>query len=282
MRVLVTGATGTVGRAVVERLLADGHTPVAAMRRLEAGGLPDEVERVRFDFEEPSTYTGALHGADGLFLMRPPALGADAVVPVVDAAVQAGVPHVTFLSVLGAGSNPLLPHRGIERALEDSPLAYTHLRASNFLQNFAEQHAPDIRERGEVFVPAGKGRIGYVDARDVGAVAAVTLTTPGHDRRAYTLTGPEAIDHYAVAGALSQAAGRLVIYREPGLFTFLWHELNRGKPLPFVLVMGMLYTTARLGLARRVTGTIAQLLGRPARSIDDFARDYADVWRRTH
>ncbi|MGB3541732.1 SDR family oxidoreductase, partial [Rubrivirga sp.] len=108
MRVVVTGATGTVGTAVLNKLLADGHEAVAADR---SGGRDWKGASVRFDFEDVSTHRPALEGADGLFLMRPPSLGADAVNPVVDAALGAGVGRVAFLSVLGAGRNPLLPHR---------------------------------------------------------------------------------------------------------------------------------------------------------------------------
>jgi uncharacterized protein YbjT (DUF2867 family) len=279
-RIVVTGATGTVGRAVAERAAADGHEVIAAVRRPDATDLPSGVESVRFDFTEPGTYGPALDGADGLFLMRPPAIS-DAerfVNPVVDAAERAGVGHVAFLSVLGAERNPFLPHRKTEQRLEASALGFTLLRASNFMQNLAEQNAAAIRERDEVFVPAGDGRVSYVDARDVGAAAAVALGRGGLEQRALDLTGPEAIDHYAVARALTDALGRPVDYARPGAIEFVWRKLGEGEPLPFVLVMTGIYTVARLGLAARVTPDLARVLGRPATPFSAFAADYRDVW----
>lgn len=278
-RIVVTGATGTVGRAVAEHALGDGHEVVAAVRGPDDAELPSGVAAVAFDFTEPSTYDPALAGADGLFLMRPPAVS-DAeryINPVVDAAERVGVGHVAFLSVLGAERNPLLPHRKTEKRLEASPLGVTLLRASNFMQNLAEQNAADIRERDLVFVPAGDGRVSYVDARDVGAAAAA-LATAGPKQQALDLTGPEAIDHFEVARVLSDVLGRRIDYARPGAAEFVRRKLGEGEPLPFVLVMAGIYTVARLGLADRVTDEVARVLGRPATPFATFAADYRDTW----
>ncbi len=191
MRVVVTGATGTVGGAVLRRLLDDGHEAVAAVRQPDREGLPEGAEAVPFDFLDVATHRPALDGADGLFLMRPPAI-ADAqrhINPVVDAAEAVGVRRVAFLSVLGAGKNPLLPHRATEKRLEASPLDAVLLRAANFMQNLAEQNAEDVR-RGVIDVPAGTGRTSFVDARDVGDVAATWLADPARAR----VGGTEALD----------------------------------------------------------------------------------------
>ncbi|MEP0549150.1 MAG: SDR family oxidoreductase [Rhodothermales bacterium] len=278
-RIVVTGATGTVGRAVAERAVADGHEVVAAVRNVEAD-LPDGARAVAFDFTRPETFAPALAGADGLFLLRPPAISDAArfVNPVVDAAEAAGVGHVAFLSVLGAERNPLLPHRATEKRLEASPLGYTLLRASNFMQNLAEQNAAEIRERDTVFVPAGDGRVSYVDARDVGEAAALVLGAGGPAQRALDLTGPTAIDHFEVAHVLSDVLGRRIDYARPGALAFAWRKLGEGEPLPFVLVMTGIYTVARLGLAARVTDDLAALLGRPATSFATFAADYRAAW----
>jgi len=108
---------------------------------------------------------------------------------------HAGLKHVTFLSVQGAERNVLVPHYRIERHLERSGLHHTLLRPAFFMQNLSTTHAADIRERDEIFLPAGRGKTAFIDARDVGAIAARTLTESGHDRMAYELTGREALDY---------------------------------------------------------------------------------------
>lgn len=277
MRVVVTGATGTVGGVVLRHLLEGGHDAVAAVRHAAGRRLPDDVPTVAFDFAAPETHRPALDGASGLFLMRPPALGADAVNPVVDAAEAAGVRRVALLSVLGAGRNPLLPHRGIERRLEATSLDVALLRAAYFMQNLAEAHAADIRA-GRIDLPAGTGATSMVDARDVGEVAATWLASAEPGQRALDLTGPEAIDLFEAARVLSDVLGRRVDYRRPGAFAFARRRLAAGDDPSFVAVMAGIYTTTRLGLAGRVTDTVARVLGRPPRSFRTFVEDYREAW----
>ncbi|MFN3596596.1 MAG: SDR family oxidoreductase [Rubricoccaceae bacterium] len=278
-RILVTGPTGTVGFAVLRRLLDTGHAPVAALRGDAERALPEGAERVRMDFTDPGSFGPALRGIEGVFLMRPPQIAnvKATLVPFMDAAEAAGVRRVAFLSVLGAEKNPLLPHRVVERRLERGALAWTHLRASYFMQNLAGMHAADIRA-GHLSVPAGDGKTSFVDARDVGEAAAVVLTVPGHEHRAYDLTGPEALDYFEVARVLSEVLGRRVEYRRPGSLEFLRREQERGTPTSLALVMAGIYATARLGLADRVEQDLGRVLGRSPRTLAQFAADYRDAW----
>ncbi|MDS0294746.1 SDR family oxidoreductase [Halogeometricum luteum] len=285
--IVVTGATGTVGEPTVESLLARGADVRAAVRNPSAASVPAGTETVEFDFERPETWGRAFDGATGLFLLRPPTTTrvSRRLLPAADAAVRCGVDRVTFLSVLGAERNPLLPHRRVERHLEtddtDAGAGATHafLRASYFMQNLAEVHAPDVRERGELFVPAGDGATSLVDARDVGAVAAATLTEPGHANVAYDLTGPEAVTYEEVAAVLSDVLGRPVEYVDPSARAFARRMRRRGHDWGFVVAMLGIYATARFGLAGRVEPDASAVLGRPPRDVATFAADYADAWR---
>ena len=110
--------------------------------------------------------------------------------------------------------------------------------------------------------------------------AARTLTEPGHERRAYTLTGGEAFGMAEVAVLLSRVLGRPVAYRNPGIPAFLRHNRAAGWPFALGLVMTGVYTAARLGLAAEVTPDLARLLGRPPTALQSFIGDYEAVWRR--
>ena len=280
--ILVTGSSGLVGRELADRLAGRAPVRLALRDPAQGGGGVADAERVRFDFSDSSTFEAALRGVGRVFLLRPPRLARPRrdFGPFVAAMRRAGVAHVVFLSVCGAARNPLLPHHGIEKLLEASGLAWTHLRPNDFMQNLATVHRVDIRDRGEIWAPAGWGRTSFVDARDVAEAAARTLTEPGHGRRAYTLTGGEAFGLEEVAALLSRALGRPVAYRNPGISAFLRHSRAAGRPLALGLVMTGVYTAARLGLAAEVTPDMARLLGRPPAALRSFIEDHQAVWRR--
>jgi uncharacterized protein YbjT (DUF2867 family) len=276
--VLVTGATGTVGGFAVEALAGYDCAVRALVRTPSEYDGPGEA--VAFDFTKPVTWGAALKGGDSLFVVRPPHIGRVGrdITPAIDAAVRCGVDHVVVLSVLGAERNPLLPHRRIEKHVEAADCTDTFLRASFFMQNFGEVHREDIRNRDELFVPAGGGETSFVDARDVGAVAAAALVEPGHENVAYDLTGPEALTYDEAAAVFSDVLGREITYPRPGAVRFLRRLVSRGDPLPFALVQLGVYTTARLGLAGRVTDDVRRVLGREPRSLADYLADARDTF----
>lgn len=280
--ILVTGATGNVGAEVVGRLRKRGAGVRVAVREVERARQRwgDGVAYAAFDFERPETHEAAFEAVHKLFLVRPPAISdvERYVSPAIDAAVRAGVRHIVFLSLLGVEKNPLVPHREIEEHVRASGVRHTFLRAGFFMQNLTTTHRDEIRDRDEIFVPAGRGRTSFVDVRDVASVAAASLTEPGHEDRAYDLTGPEALTYREVAAVLSEVLGREITYRNPSIFAF-WRRMRaEGTPRAKVAVMAALYTTCRLGLAGRVASGVEQVLGRPPTPLATFARDYRACW----
>ncbi|WP_348613016.1 SDR family oxidoreductase [Halobaculum rarum] len=280
--ILVTGATGTVGRHVVAAL-ADRDVAVrAGVRDPETvpRQIADAGDPVAFDFTKPETWGRALADVDGVFLVRPPTVDGSDVGAFAEAAGRVGVDRVAYLSTLDAEKNVLIPHHRIEKRVAAADVDDTLLRASFFMQNLLEVHRPDIVERDEVFVPAGSGRTSFVDARDIGEAAAVVLTESGHANRAYDLTGPAALEYGEVAAVFSDVLGRPISYPAPSLLTFGRRMRRRGEPLVFVALMCGIYTTARLGLAARVTEDSQLVLGRRPRSIRTFVEDHADQFRK--
>lgn len=283
--VAVTGPTGNVGAEVVRHLLAAG-APVRTLSRHPDGArawLGDEAEHGRFVFGDAATYPVAFDGVEALFLMRPPQIAdvARRIHPAIDAARAAGVRRIAFLSLQGVERNPVVPHHRIERHLRQSGIPTTYLRPSFFMQNLSTTHREEIRRDGELFVPAGRGRTAFVDARDVAEVVAKVLVQPGHEGRAYELTGREAPTYVEVAEVLTEVLGRRVTYADPTPWTFWRRHRDRGTPAAFVMVMLGLYTVARLGLAGSVTPDLERLLGRPPTTLRDFVADHADAWRAT-
>lgn len=282
-KILVTGATGNVGREVVRSLQAMGR-PVVAAARDERGtqDVPGEdTETVHFAFGRPKTFPAAFEGVDRLFLMRPPQISdvERYLFPVVDYAREVGVRHIAFLSLLGVERRRFMPHYKVEQHLAGSGMPYTLLRPGFYMQNLNTTHRKEIRKRDEITVPAGKSKTSFVDVRDIGAVAARVLTGSGHGNQAYELTGPEALDYYQVADVFTEVLGREITYLNPSIPRFIYIQHRLGVPLPFILVMVGLYTATRFGSGERVTPDVKRVLGRPPISIRQYVEDYAEAWQ---
>jgi uncharacterized protein YbjT (DUF2867 family) len=211
--ILVLGATGTVGREVLARLVAR-HEPVRVATRDPSRSLG--AEAVCFDFERPETFGPALHGADRVFLIaRPGDERADVfTIPLIDEMKRHHVRHVVNLSAMGTErADHTVALRKIELYLERSGIGFSHLRPNFFAQVFSTGSLlAGIRASGIIALPAADARISFIDALDVADVAVAALTGSEHAGKAYTLTGERVIDHADVARMISTASGRTVRY----------------------------------------------------------------------
>ncbi len=280
---MVTGATGNVGLEVVRLLHERGHQVRAAVRSYStlSINLLHSVESVTFDFEQPQTFELALQGITTLFLVRPPAISQvkKYIYPAIAAAMATGVERVVFLSVLGAERNRIIPHAQIEAYIKSIGLPYTFLRASFFMQNLSTTHRADIKDTNEIFVPAGIGKTSFIDVRDIAATAVKVMTEPGHENKAYALTGNKALDYYQVAEIFRHILGRQIVYSNPSIFKFALRMYNRKLAIEFIAVMIGIYTTVRLGLAAKVTEDVTQILQTAPTSMEKFVRDNQNSWR---
>lgn len=284
MTILVTGATGNVGGPLAGLLYDGGHplraavSSPASVARLPRPEMPWAV----LDFENPQTWPAALAGVDRLFLMRPPHISDidRSIKPLIECAVSSGVRHIVFLSLLGAEKNKVVPHAAVENLLLAGPVTYTMLRAGFFMQNLSTTHRRDLVEFDDVFVPAGKGKTAFVDARDLAAVAALALTEPGHENKAYPLTGSESLDYREVAAILSDVLARPITYSDPSLLRFARRIRGHGESWAYIGVMAGIYTTTRFGMAAQVHPDLQALLGRAPTTFRQFAEDEAAAWRK--
>ena len=213
--ILVTGATGLNGSELVRRLSARGIPSRALVRNLEKAqplaSLP-HVEVVEGDMARPDSLTKALRGVDRAMLISssdPTMLETQCTF--IDAARKAGVRHVVKLSgIIPELDSPFRfarMHAEIEKRLEESGLAYTHLRAGEFMPSYFRQ-VPSIVARGILALPMADARIASVDIGDLAEVSIAVLTTSGHEGKTYPLTGPESLSMAEVAEKLSAVTGK--------------------------------------------------------------------------
>lgn len=282
--VLVTGATGTVGTSVVAELAARGAPVVAAVRS------PDEpaarslgVPLRLFSFDGSATGARAvLEGVDRVFLLRPPQIEdvAAFLFPLIDACRAAGVRQVVFLSLQGVQFNRRTPHHAVESYLRSTGTPSTMLRPNFFMQNLSGVHAADIRDRDEVFVPAGRSVTAFIDARDIGRVAAHVLTEPGHVGKAYTLSGEQPLTYRAIARTLTEVLGRPIRYGRPAEDVYVARLRAEGTPEDYVQVQRMIYRIVRANVSAFPNRVVRRLTGRAATTFRRFALDHREVWER--
>lgn len=230
--ILVIGAGGNVGREVVRHLAARGATARAAVSRADTPRQPDvAAETVLFDFLDPDTFPAAFDGVERMFLLRPPAISnvKRDILPAIEYAAVAGVRQIAFLSLVGAEHNRFVPHAKIETVLKGSGIPWTMLRCGFFMQNLNTIHRADIVEHDDLFIPGGHGATSFIDVRDIGAAAARTLTEPGHEGRAYDLTGQETLTYGEVAAIMTQELG-LADHLQQSISFFLRPEDAPARP----------------------------------------------------
>lgn len=273
-KILVTGATGTIGSQVVSELAARGVSVRAAARGAAKASLPAGVEAVDVRLGDTSSVDRALEGVTSAFLLTPfaedqVALGTH----FIDHAKAAGVSHIVKLSAMGSDIEPGIQlgrwHRAIERHLEASGIQWTILRPNNFMQNFLGYYPPD--KEGVIYLPWGDGKCSFIDARDIARVAAVVLTTPGHDGKAYTLTGPAVFGIGEAAATIGKATGRKITYVDVPEDAARGAMLGAGLPAWMVDAMMELHAIDKAGYAAEVNDEVARLTGTPARSFEAFA-----------
>ncbi|MGC5170130.1 SDR family oxidoreductase [Microbacterium sp. DT81.1] len=281
--VFVTGATGTVGSAVAETLAARGQRVIGAVRGGSGGeALPAGVEGRPFDFAaDRPALKAALEGCDRLFLMRPPPIDdvRRYLFPLIDAAMGSGIRHITFLSLQGVQHNKGTPHYAVERYLHQIDAPYTFLRPNFFMQNLSTTYRDGIRDRNEIYLPAGRAFTAFIDARDIGAVAAHVLTSTGHLRRAYTLNGEQSLTYRNVARILSEVLGRTIRYARPSEAEYLERLRQDGLPEDYIAVQKMIYRVVRFNISALPNRAVRRLTGRPATTFREFAEREKAVWQ---
>ncbi|MFI6097646.1 NAD(P)H-binding protein [Lentzea sp. NPDC051213] len=268
--ILVLGPTGKTGRRVV-RALEALDVQVRAASRSSA---------LRFDWADESTWQAALSGVTAAYVIPPydPAAAA----PFVALARESGVRRLVLLSGRGLDDTPAEFFAGMhaaEKALHESDLSWTILRANNFNQNFSEEIWQHEVRAGRLALPVDDTPEPFVDVQDIADVAALALTSGEHDGQTYNLTGPAAITFDEALGKISAVVGRQIelVRQTPSEY----HEslVALGVSSDEATELGALYAGMRSGLLATPTDDVSRLLGRPAIDFDTYIGGATEAWR---
>ena len=274
-RILVVGASGTVGSELSRLLQAQGETVVRATSR-EARA----ADQVQLDLVSHAGLKAALAGVDRAFLLSPPghANQEALLAPMIEAAQAAGLKKVVLMTAMGANADENAPMRKAERRLEASGLAYNIIRPNWFMQNFNTFWIHGIQTAGQIFLPVGSAKGSFIDARDIAAVAARLLSTDEHNGQDFDLTGPRALDHTEAAAILSRATGKTIGFTDITPEAMLQGLLGAGLPKDYAEFLVMILGYFKAGYAERTTDAVQQITGQAPRSFEQYAQDYRASW----
>lgn len=275
-KILVLGATGTVGRPLVRALRAAG----AEVRAASRGGEPVEgAPGVRLDLDDPSGFDAAFEGIDAAYLVMPSGRTdvTDRLLPVVALAAERGV-KLVMQSVLGADADDAIPYRQVELALERSGTRFVILRPNWFADNFHTFWKQGIAA-GVIALPAADGKTSFIDARDIAESAAAALTGDRFDGQAFNLTGPEALSYAEAAVLLSEAVGKPILYQPVEDAAFVAMLTGAGLSADYAGVLAAIFHSVREGWAAGVTDAVRTLTGKAPRTLATYAVDHAAVLR---
>ena len=278
--ILVTTA-GKVGAETVS-LLRDRGMPVRVLVRnpAKAAALAEAgAEIAEGDLDMPATIDEAMTGVSAVVLVSPAVPAQE--LNVVASAARAGVGHVVKATSKASADSPIARRRWqaeIEAGLAACGIPHTLLRSNAYMQNVLAL-APAIASSSSFGSAARNGRFGLVDARDVAAVAAKIAASPApHAGQTYWLTGPGLVSNYDVAAVLSKQLGRTIAYRELTLEANTAAMIKAGVPEQIAQMNAQAFSLAADGDAEWITDDVPSLLGRPARSFEQFVSDYATAF----
>jgi uncharacterized protein YbjT (DUF2867 family) len=282
--ILITGASGSVGKVVLAEVARSGQKHRAMYRsKEEAAKAPAGTETVIVDFADKTSLVAAMRGVESVYLVCSPIpdlvrLESNAI----EACEAAGVRRVVLNSALGAGDYPKsFPswHRKVEDKLKSTKMAYCILRPNSFMQNVLTYYAPSIRAEGAFYGAMGNARTSYLDVRDIAVVASKALQGGQHDAQTYELNGPEALTYAEVAEKISRHAGISAKYVDIPAEAQRKAMLDQGMPEWQVTALLDLQEYYTGGKGRTLDGLLERLLGRPPARMDAFLQEYTGEFR---
>lgn len=287
--ILVTGATGTVSSEVVKQLSFSGQNVKAAVHtksKADKFNHDKRIDIVSIDYNKPESIANAFRDVDNAFLLTPPSPDTTNIYStLIGEAKKNEIKYIVKLSVIGADAEPGIMigrlHRQEEKMIEESGIPYAFLRSGAFMQNFVNFFGQTIKEQNAIYLPAGEGKVSFVDVRDI-ASAAVALLTRKHspsEKKVYDITGQEALSYGQAADILSKELGRKISYID-----LPEESAKKGMKetgMPDWLIDGLLeiYATIKAGYAAQTTTAIEEITGKKPILFSQFVKDYAEALR---
>lgn len=274
-KILVVGASGTVGSALVEQLRVKGHAVVRSTSRRVL-----QADQVHLDLITGTGLQSAFDGVGKAFFLSPPGYADQFALlgPLIDQARERKLEKVVMMTALNANAIEETPMRQAELRLERSGLTYNIIRPNWFMQNFNSFWIKGILEANTVFLPVGEGRASFIDARDIAAAAAALLDSHALDNRDFDLTGDESLTHAEAATLIGRATGKVIGFQDISSEEMLAGLLQAGLPQDYAHFLVMILGLLKQGASERRTTAVKDITGRDPIRFAQYAQDYRRAW----
>lgn len=269
---LILGATGNIGSALVKQLVTKGIRPRLGVRNVKKAQdlWGTQVDYVPFDFSKPETFQAAFQQIEKCFFIAAHKNPGPSVEAMLKVAAAQKLKHIVFSSGSSTADIEGKPLFEVEKHVRESAIPWTILRPGWFMQNFATWLGQTIREEGILYLPAADSKTAFIDVDDIAAVAAMVLINEGHHGQVYTLTGPEALDHFEVAKMLSQHLGQPVQYQPQSREDYIATMTKRGWTNEAAAYVADLYKVVKTGKENRVSQDVEHILNRQPNNFLQF------------
>lgn len=275
--ILVVGASGTVGSNIVKGLKELGYNVKSTTSKPVTSS---EKNKVHLNLATGEGIKHAFENVDRAFLLSPPGYADQYALlsPLIQEAKRKGLKKVVLMTAMGANANPEAPFRKAEIELEKSGLSYNIIRPNWFYQNFNSFWIEGINQHSKILLPVGTAKVGFIDARDIAAVAVKLLTTDNLSNMDFDITGSEAVDHDEVAAAISEGTGRKITYKEIPSDDLKVALRAAGLPHDYTEFLLLILSYLKQGNSASINNNVEVILGRKPYGLKDYVKEYKSSW----
>ncbi|NEN24400.1 NmrA family NAD(P)-binding protein [Cryomorpha ignava] len=278
-QILITGATGNIGKEVIHYLsrLNTNIEIIAAVRNVESARrkIPENANLSfrQFDIEATHTFHSAFKDIEILFLLRPPHISQVAAYfkPLLESAKENGVKNIVFLSVQGAEKSRVIPHNKIERLIKSFQFNYIFVRPGYFMQNLTTTLLPEILISKTITLPSGKAKFNWIDVKNIGEATAILINSfDKYQNKAYEVTGSENKSFKEVTDLMSALTGVKITFKNINPILFYFKKSKEKLERGFALVMTILHFLPRLQKEPEISDSFKNITGREPTTIAEF------------
>jgi uncharacterized protein YbjT (DUF2867 family) len=275
-KTLILGASGNIGSKLASILREKGKDIALATSR-----AVEKENQVHLNLVTREGLEKAFVGVDRAFLLSPPGYTNqdELIIPVIEAAKKYNLKKVVFMTAMGADADPNGPMRKAEIALENSGLDYNIIRPNWFMQNFNTIWINDILSQNKILIPLGNAKGSFIDARDIAAVAAELLFNDNWNKKAFELTGNEALNHDEVAAIISGVTGKNITYEDINPEVLREKLLGAGVPADYTEFLLVILGFFKLGYSSAISSSVKDITGNDPITFSKYADDYKDSWK---